>query len=421
MSTGRVIASKYCLLYEIGRGGMGSVWVAEHLTLRTKIAVKLIDPALGANAQAVSRFEREARAAALLRSPHVVQVLDFGVDAGSPYLAMELLDGESLAARLARQVRLSRKDVLTLMNELGRAVTRAHNQGFVHRDLKPDNIFLVDEGQGFFVKVLDFGIAKALRPTPTLADNHLTLSGALLGTPRHMSPEQAEGRAVDHRSDLWSMGVIAFECLTGREPFNGDSIPAILRAICFDPIVVPSRVASVPDGFDAWFARAMARNPDERFQSASELVESLENLLANAPRDFDAELDDPTQPNIVAGKLAFDTYPGVPRERRGDIRIPSSIPAGLDGQRDLRHSAIIHNASRTGALLATRKRCEPDQELLLTVHLEGPDKGEDVAARVVRVSAITSSIWRFEVGVEFDTPLSESLLREIERRAGSAG
>ncbi|HEX6273526.1 MAG TPA: serine/threonine-protein kinase, partial [Polyangiaceae bacterium] len=335
MSTGRVIASKYCLLYELGRGGMGSVWVAEHLTLRTKIAVKLIDPMLAASAEAVTRFEREARAAALLRSPHVVQVLDFGIDGGSPYIAMELLDGESLATRLARQGRLTRTDVATLMNQLGRAVTRAHHQGFVHRDLKPDNVFLVDEGEGFFVKVLDFGIAKALRPTPTLADNQLTASGALLGTPCHMSPEQAEGRLVDHRSDLWSMGVIAFECLTGRLPFAGDSLPAILRSICFDDIVVPSRIAPVATGFDAWFARAVARNPEERFQSAGELVESLEKVLADAPSDTDAEFEEPTRPNFVAGTLTFDTFPGAPPERRGDLRIPSSIPAGLDGQRDL--------------------------------------------------------------------------------------
>ena len=415
MSTGRVIASKYCLLYELGRGGMGAVWVAEHLTLRTKVAIKLIDPILAANVQAVTRFEREARAAALLRSPHVVQVFDFGVDGGSPYLAMELLEGESLAARLAREVSLTRKDVAAVMNQLARAVTRAHSQGFVHRDLKPDNVFLVDDGDDFFVKVLDFGIAKALRPTPTLADNHLTATGALLGSPCHMSPEQAEGRTVDHRSDLWSMGVIAFECLTGVLPFAGDSIPAILRAICFDPVVVPSTVATVPVGFDAWFARAVARSPDERFQSAHELALELEKVLS-APLEDDAELDKTTRRFFMAGKLTFDTFPGTPADRRGEVRIPSSIPAGLNGKRDLRHTAIIHNASRTGALLATRQPCEPNQELLLTVHLDGPDRGENVPAHVVRVSPMKTSIWRFEVGIRFDQPLSDALLRQIEQR-----
>jgi eukaryotic-like serine/threonine-protein kinase len=420
VSTGRVIASKYCLLYQIGRGGMGSVWVAEHLTLRSKVAVKLIDPGLAMSTNAVRRFEREARAAALLRSPHVVQVLDFGVDSGSPYLAMELLEGEGLGARITRRGRLRPKELSKLMNQLGRAVTRAHSEGFVHRDLKPDNIFLADEGEDFFVKVLDFGIAKALRPTPTLTGKNLTLSGAMLGTPHYMSPEQAEGRSVDARSDLWSMGVIAFESLTGNTPFNGDSLPAILRAICFDPIVVPSSVASVPVGFDAWFARAVDRDPEKRFQSAADLVESLEPLLARAPDDEDdAEFEESTRPNLLGRPVTFDTFPGAPPERRTEVRVSSSIPAGINRQRDLRHTALIHNASRTGALLATRQICELNQELVLTLHLKGPESGEDISARVVRVTRLSGTMWRFEVGVQFETPLSDATLAEIERRAPS--
>jgi serine/threonine protein kinase len=397
---------------------MGAVWVAEHLTLRSKVAIKLIDAALASSADAVQRFEREARAAAKLRSPHVVQVLDFGVDAGTPYIAMELLEGESLRARLDVRGRLSARETSVLMDQLARAVSRAHAEGFVHRDLKPDNVFLVEEDDGFFVKVLDFGIAKALRPTPTVTGGARTLSGALLGTPHHMSPEQAEGRSVDARSDLWSMGVIAFECLTGRLPFTGDSLPAILRSICYDPIVVPSDVAVVPPGFDAWFACALARDPERRFQNARALVDALEPLLVVAAAyENDGSLDEPTRRNIGSGPLRFDTVPGTPPERRAEVRVPSSIPAGIDRQRDLRHTALIHNASRTGALLATRQRCEPNQEILLTLHLKGPDQGEDIAARVVRIERLTGSMWRYEVGVQFATPLSDSILRAIEERA----
>jgi serine/threonine protein kinase len=396
---------------------MGSVWVAEHLTLRSRVAVKLIDPGLATSPDAVRRFEREARAAATLRSPHVVQVLDFGVDAGSPYLVMELLQGESLGTRLARSGRLSLREALLVMNQLARAVTRAHAEGFVHRDLKPDNIFLVDEDNEFFVKVLDFGIAKALRPTPTSRDAKATATGAFLGTPHHMSPEQAEGRSVDARSDLWSMGVIAFECLTGSLPFKGDSLPALLRSICYDPIVVPSSVASVPLGFDAWFARAVTRDRDERFQNARELAEALEPLLAlPAGHVGDDALEEPTRLHLRAEPMKFDTFPGEPPERRGDVRVPSSIPAAINGQRDLRHTALIHNASRTGALLATRQPCRPNQELLLTLHLKSPDEGEDVAAHVIRVTPLSGSMWKFKVGVQFDTPLSEVTLREIEER-----
>jgi len=187
---------------------MGSVWVAEHLTLRSQVAVKLIDGELAGTQDVVKRFEREARAAAALRSPHVVQVLDFGVDGGCPYLVMEFLGGESLGARLRRSAPLSPGEIWTVVSGIGRAMARAHAQEVIHRDLKPDNVFLVDDAGRFFVKVLDFGIAKALRSNRTLAATQLTHSGTLIGTPHYMSPEQAEGRSVDARSDLWSMAVI---------------------------------------------------------------------------------------------------------------------------------------------------------------------------------------------------------------------
>jgi serine/threonine-protein kinase len=403
---------------------MGSVWVAEHLGLRSRVAVKLINQDLASSPQAVRRFEQEARAAATLRSPHVVQVLDFGVDAGSPYLVMELLEGENLGAYLREHERLEPRHAWTVLEQVGRAMSRAHAQGFVHRDLKPDNIFLVDDDDTFFVKVLDFGIAKALEPTATGTGLALTKSGALLGTPHHMSPEQAESRPVDARSDLWSLGVVTFECLTGLLPFEGDSLPALLRAICYDPIVVPSKVASVPAGFDAWFARAVARDPDQRFQSARELVEQLEPLLGPlAPTDwFSAPLVPSTRRDRrPEPALRLETFPGSPPERREEVRIPSSIPTGINRKRDLSHTALIHNASRGGALLVTRHACQPNQQLVLTIHVKSAEEGEIVFARVVRVSTRNDPMWQFEVGVQFETPLSEPLLQEIEQRARRNG
>ncbi|HEY3499488.1 MAG TPA: serine/threonine-protein kinase [Polyangiaceae bacterium] len=419
MSTGRVVASKYCLLNEVGRGGMGSVWVAEHLGLRSRVAVKLINPDLASSTRAMRRFEQEARAAATIRSPHVVQVLDFGVDAGSPYLVMELLDGESLGSYLRARERMPPRETWKVIDHVGRAMSRAHAQGFVHRDLKPDNIFLVDDDEEYFVKVLDFGIAKALDPG-VLGGGPLTNSGALLGTPHHMSPEQAESRTVDSRADLWSMGVVTFECLTGLLPFEGDSLPAVLRSICYDAIVVPSSVAPVPPGFDAWFARAVARDPERRFQTARELVEDLEPLIGPlAPDDwFEAPRKGlPPPPRGPEPALRLETFPGTPPERREEIRIPSSIPAGINRKRDLRHTALIHNASRGGALLVTQHHCQPNQQLVLTLHVRNPHEGEIVFARVVRVIPREDPLWQFEVGVQFETPLSEELLHEIEQRA----
>jgi hypothetical protein len=173
-------------------------------------------------------------------------------------------------------------------------------------------------------------------------------------------------------------------------------------------------------GFDAWFARALDRDPEKRFQTAADLVEMLETLLARAPDD-EADLEEPTQRNLLVERLAFDTFPGAPPERRSEVRVPSSIPAGLNRQRDLRHTALIHNASRTGALLATRQICELNQELVLTLHLKGPDSGEDISARVVRVTRLSGTMWRFEVGVQFETPLSDAALHEIEQRAMARG
>jgi serine/threonine protein kinase len=425
LAAGRIVASKYCLLYEVGRGGMGSVWVAEHLTLRSQVAVKLIDGELTGTLDVVKRFEREARAAASLRSPHVVQVLDFGVDSGCPYLVMEFLGGESLGARLRRNSPLSPGEIWTVVSGIGRAMARAHAQEVIHRDLKPDNVFLVDDAGHFFVKVLDFGIAKALRSSRTLAATQLTHSGTLIGTPHYMSPEQAEGRSVDARSDLWSMAVITFECVTRELPFDGGSLPAIFRSICFDPIIVPSQIAPVPAGFDEWFARATARDPDRRFQSVAEFTAGLEPVLQQ-PRDAWVQdtSDGPTTrytrpaPEPVT---VVEAFPVDQPDRRADARFPSSIPAGINGRGDLRHVALVHNTSRSGALLVTRNAYAPHESLILALQLYGEHRGQEVAAEVVHVEPRSEDpIWRYNVGVRFKSPLQGPLMREIERRAREA-
>jgi serine/threonine protein kinase len=419
VSAGRIIASKYRLLYELGRGGMGAVWLAEHLALRVHVAVKLIDPGLAVSEDAVRRFEREARTAASLRSPHVVQVLDFGVDARTPYLVMEYLIGQSLGARLAERRTLPPREVWSVVSQVGRAMTRAHASGYIHRDLKPDNVFLVEDDDEVFVKVLDFGLAKALEGSESPSHRSLTRTGTVIGTPRHMSPEQAVGGVVDHRTDLWSLGVMTFQAVTGKFPFDGKSIPALLRAICFDPIVIPSRVAQVPRGFDAWFARAVCREPDRRFQTAKEMVDGLEGVLASAPEPAisarHSERASEDSDNEIT--LRILTKGSRPSERRIEERMPSSIPAAINGQRDLRHTGLIRNASRSGALLSTRHRCYPEQLLALTLFVNGPQKGIVVQAKVVRVSVRGSeSVWRFDVGVKFEPPLDEAVVAELSKR-----
>jgi serine/threonine-protein kinase len=207
----------------------------------------------------------------------VVQILDYGVHAGTPFMAMELLDGESLAQRLRRQGRLEIGEVARIVTHVARAIHKAHESGVVHRDLKPDNVFLVRNADEEIAKVLDFGIAKTVAGDDP--GQMATQTGAVLGTPHYMSPEQARGtRTVDHRTDLWSLGVIAFECTTGRRPFESSVLGDLLLKICAEPVPVPSSVAAVPPGFDQWFARVMEREPGRRFQSALEMAEAFRTL-----------------------------------------------------------------------------------------------------------------------------------------------
>jgi serine/threonine-protein kinase len=265
---------------------MGSVWTAEHLALHSAVAVKLLDSEIAKNPEAVERFQREAQAAATLRSAHVVQVLDYGVEEELPFLVMELLQGEDLGERLTRVGSLTPSQLLEVMQQVARAVSRAHTAGIVHRDLKPENIFLVNEGDHELVKVLDFGIAKSVRPgfAPST-----TRTGVTMGTPYYMSPEQAEGkREVDQRTDLWALGVIASECLTGVRPFDGETFGELLLNICARPAPVPSTLAAVPRHFDAWFAKATHRDPSSRFTDVAELVSTLAEVVAGrAPPGID--------------------------------------------------------------------------------------------------------------------------------------
>jgi serine/threonine-protein kinase len=209
----------------------------------------------------------------------VIRVFDHGIsDEGKPYMVMELLAGEGLDARLAKVGRLTVSETSAILAQVCRALDNAHAEGIVHRDLKPENVFLARDEEGVeTVKVLDFGVAKIRRPNELDAS---TRSGTVIGTPFYMAPEQGRGlRAVDHRADLWSLGVIAYECVVGRLPFDGATLGALLVEICSAPIPIPSKVnPSVPKAFDAWFARACARDPKERFSSAAELADALARI-----------------------------------------------------------------------------------------------------------------------------------------------
>jgi serine/threonine protein kinase len=272
---GHVLAAKYRLTSCIGQGGMGEVWRARHLALNSDVAIKFIRTELAGAEDIAGRFMREAQAAAALRSPHVVQIFDYGVDGTLAYMVMELLEGESLAQRVRRQP-VPLRELSRIMTQVARALSKAHEAGIVHRDLKPDNIFLTHPDGELVAKVLDFGIAK-FRAGPDVAP--VTATGAIMGTPHYMSPEQVQGnQQVDLGTDIWALGVIACESLTGRRPFDSDAFGDLLLKVCAHPLPVPSRIGQVPPGFDAWFARAVNRDRSQRFASAKEAADGLARL-----------------------------------------------------------------------------------------------------------------------------------------------
>lgn len=274
---GSVLSARYRLQSILGAGAFGVVWRARHVHLDIDCAVKLFDPPPGADPEETgARFLQEARVMAKLKCPNVAQVFDYGVHEGTPFLVLELLEGKSLRSLLdwlrQRGRHLSPGATAQILQQVAEALDVAHAARVVHRDLKPENIFLAREGDAFATKVLDFGIAKWSIDTAP----HLTATATLMGTAHYMCPEQFEdAKHVDHRADLWSLGVIAFECLTGALPFPGDSFLDVAFRVCKEGPRVASQLAVVPAGFDDWFARATAFHREQRFDSALEQARAL--------------------------------------------------------------------------------------------------------------------------------------------------
>jgi serine/threonine-protein kinase len=272
LGPGYLISKHVKLVRMLGRGGMGSVWIADHLALKTQVAVKFMSSALATDPNMLTRFEREATSAAQIKSPHVVHILDHGVTGDAmPYIVMELLEGEDLSTRLKRTGPLPPEDVATIVLQMCKALGKAHKLGIVHRDIKPSNIFLLDTDGDIFVKVLDFGIAK---PGGTEASD-VTSTGAIVGTIVYMSPEQLlNAKHVDYRADLWSVAVVAYRALTGHLPFSDeDGIGSLCLAFEMSSFVPPTELnPALPPALDAWFKRAFKRDPSARFPSTKDMV-----------------------------------------------------------------------------------------------------------------------------------------------------
>jgi len=280
LTPGSTVGERFTLVRPLGRGAMGSVWLARHLALDIDVALKFIDSSLASQTNYVERFRREARAAAQIANPHVVSVLDYGTDErGFPFMAMEYLSGTTLGAFLAESSRLRVEVVARIVTHAARGLSKAHELGIVHRDIKPENLFLCGKGgdEAFQLKVLDFGVAKG----GFTASGHGTLAGQLIGSPAYMSPEQARGyKSIDSRADLFSLGVVAYQCLTGWHPFTGSSVGELLLSVCtLDPEPATALVPGLPLAVDAWFEKALAKKRSERFASALEMSNAFCDAL----------------------------------------------------------------------------------------------------------------------------------------------
>ena len=312
---GKVLGERFLVQERMGQGKSGTIYRAEHVTLRRKVAIKVLHHELSRDDLAIERFRREATSVAEIDNEHIVEIHDFGrTPDGRLYLAMELLEGETLDAALARDGKMQVERVADVVMQVGEALVEAHSVGFVHRDLRPRNLYLaVRRGKANFVKLLDFGLSKLVESGGAAASTSL---GMTFGDPRYMSPEQAKGDAIDRRADLYSLGCIAYEMLTGEPPFVGGKVFDVLtRHVNELPAPVRSKRPDVPAWLDAAIMRALEKSPDARFVTAQKLVEAMRVGLATGA----IPADDAVPIAVPAGEPSA----GKSDSRRG----PTGTPA----------------------------------------------------------------------------------------------
>jgi serine/threonine-protein kinase len=276
LQPGEIIDGKYRIIRLVGEGGMGAVYEGENTRIKRTVAIKVLHSAVAEKVDVVQRFEREAQAAGRIGSEHIVEVLDLGnLPSQERFMVMEFLEGEDLTARIKKRKRLTPAESVPIMHQVLEGLGAAHEAGIIHRDLKPDNIYILNTkaGRPDFVKILDFGVSKF-----SALDNEMSMTrtGAVMGTPYYMSPEQAKGGKVDNRSDLYAMGVVLYQMITGRVPFNASSFNELLFKIALEsPEPVETIVPDCPPAFVALVNQAMSRDPSQRFQTARGFQEAL--------------------------------------------------------------------------------------------------------------------------------------------------
>ena len=317
---GALLGERYKLLRLIGQGGMGAVYLAEHVVIGKQIAVKVLNPEYSKNPGDVQRFLQEARAASLIRHDHVVDIADFGNSPqGQAYLVMEYLEGEDLAQTLKSVGRMDWFRVSNIVMQIGSALAAAHAKGIVHRDMKPENCFRVKrDGDADFIKVLDFGIAKIVDDRMSKGHQSLTIEGGIIGTPEYIAPELCRGLKADSRVDIYALGVVMYRMLTGVLPFrtDTDNYMAVLSQHLTDPPVPPREQApdaDIPPKIEQIVLRTLEKDPADRYQRIDELIAALREAQ-----------------RTLTGSSSTAIMPGLPPiPRRRSTKQPARRPVGL--------------------------------------------------------------------------------------------
>ena len=416
------LGDAYTIEGEIGRGGMGVVYRARDERLQRRVAVKVLPPELAFSREIRERFTREAQTAAKLAHPHIVPIHDVGEGKGIVYFVMGLIEGESLAARIRRRGRVPAEETRRIMKETADALSAAHGQGVIHRDIKPDNILL--EGTRGRVMVTDFGIAKAMSGTSNAT---LTSAGMAIGTPSYMSPEQAAGeRDIDGRSDLYSLGVVAFQMLSGELPFNAPTVAGILMKHITEPApLLHEKYPDIPEDLSLAVARCLEKDPTNRWPSADGLRRSLESRSVAGYRPTGLGWKAETHPQTPAGRGSTrptrplgDRPAPRPLDRSGTARPPISPrptrsplgerpnARGPDGNLPARPGARgIAGARESARETAREARRNARGELPL------PETGEPVVVRQARAefakfAAVVGGCFLINIATGFNSPWS---------------
>jgi serine/threonine-protein kinase len=313
---GTVLAGKYVVERRIGEGGMGLVYEGLHRDIDKRVAIKVLRDDLSRRPEVVARFRQEARSASRIGHENIVDIYDFGeTTRGASYFVMEFLEGEDLANVLGRDVTVPAERASSIVLQCCRALSATHAKGIVHRDIKPENIFLTSrDGVSDFVKIVDFGIAKMSDiETDGAPGRKLTKTGMIFGTPEYMSPEQAAGKELDHRVDVYALGIILFECLAGRVPFEGDTFMGVLTQHLFadlPPIREVNSNAKVSAELELVIRKALAKDPNDRYQDTEELAEAVSCAL-----DGKLSFATATRPPLMAAPKSIDYLEPVPERR----------------------------------------------------------------------------------------------------------